>query len=104
MKIEKLLGGLWNQMFEYAMYLVLKEEHPNEEIKHCTRSFRCYGVYNGLELPCIFHVNKRDASLWDLCKVAYHFFSYRMWKVMLLFFPQNEIYDIWYDSSTIQSF
>lgn len=29
MKIVNILGGLGNQMFVYAMYLALKEAHPN---------------------------------------------------------------------------
>ena len=43
MKIVNILGGLGNQMFEYAMYLALKDAHPQEEIKVCTRSFGGYG-------------------------------------------------------------
>lgn len=43
MKVVNILGGLENQMFEYAMYLALKDAHPEEDIIVCTRSFRGYG-------------------------------------------------------------
>ena len=33
MKIIKIIGGLGNQMFQYAFYLALKNRYPNEEIK-----------------------------------------------------------------------
>ena len=82
MKIVNILGGLGNQMFEYAMYLALKDAHPEEEIKVCTRSFRDYGLHNGLEIQRIFGVELPEASLWDLSKLAYPFFNYKTWQVM----------------------
>ena len=77
-----ILGGLGNQMFEYAMYLALKDAHPEEEIRVCTRSFRGYGLHNGLELKRIFNVELPEASLWELAKLAYPFFNYRTWQIM----------------------
>ncbi len=82
MKIVNILGGLGNQMFEYAMYLALKDVHPEEEIKVCTRSFRGYGLHNGLELQRIFGVEMPEASLWELTKLAYPFFNYKSWQIM----------------------
>ena len=82
MKIVNILGGLGNQMFEYAMYLALKEAHPNEEVKVCTRSFGGYGLHNGLEIQRIFGVDLPEASLWDLTRLAYPFFNYKTWQVM----------------------
>lgn len=82
MKIVNILGGLGNQMFEYAMYLALKDAHPEEDIKVCTRSFGGYGLHNGLEIQRIFGVELPEASLWELCKVAYPFFNYKTWQVM----------------------
>lgn len=87
MKIVNILGGLGNQMFEYAMYLALKDAHPQEEIKVCTRSFGGYGLHNGLEIQRIFGVDLPEASLWELTKVAYPFFNYRTWQVMRHWFP-----------------
>lgn len=82
MKIVNILGGLGNQMFEYAMYLALKEAHPEEDIKVCTRSFAGYGLHNGLEIQHIFGVEMPEVSLWDLTKLAYPFFNYRTYQIM----------------------
>lgn len=87
MKIVNILGGLGNQMFEYAMYLALKDAHPEEHIKVCTRSFRGYGLHNGLELERIFGAELPEASLWELTKVAYPFFNYKTWQVMRHLLP-----------------
>lgn len=89
MKIVNILGGLGNQMFEYAMYLALKDAHPQEEIKVCTRSFGGYGLHNGLEIQRIFGVELPEASLWELTKVAYPFFNYKTWQVMRHFLPKR---------------
>lgn len=89
MKIVNILGGLGNQMFEYAMYLALKDAHPEEEIKVCTRSFRGYGLHNGLEMNRIFKLNIDEASLFALCRLAYPFFNYKSWQVMLHFLPKR---------------
>jgi len=90
MKIVNILGGLGNQMFEYAMYLALKEAHPEEDIKVCTRSFRGYGLHNGLEIGRIFGLQINEASLWDLCKVVYPLFNYKMWQIMIHYLPQRK--------------
>lgn len=80
MKIVNIIGGLGNQMFEYAMYLALKDAHPEEEIKFCTRSFGGYGLHNGLEIQRVFGVELPEASLWELTKLAYPFFNYKTWQ------------------------
>lgn len=90
MKIVNLLGGFGNQMFEYALYLSLQDAHPNEDIKFCTRAYNGYGLHNGLEIDCVFNLRIKEASLGDLCKVAYPFVNYKMWQVMLHFLPKRK--------------
>lgn len=90
MKIVNILGGLGNQMFEYAMYLALKDAHPEEIIKVCTRSFQGYGLHNGLELKRIFNVELPEASLWELAKLAYPFFNYKTYQVMFHWLRQRK--------------
>lgn len=77
-------------MFEYAFYLALKDAHPNELIKCCTRSYKGYGLHNGFELTRIFNIRIEEASLWELCKVAYPFFNYKSWQVMEHFLPKRK--------------
>ena len=82
MKIVNIIGGLGNQMFQYAMFLALREAHPNEQVKVCTRSFGGYARHNGLEIQRVFGVELPEASLWDLCKLAYPFFNYKSWQIV----------------------
>ena len=89
MKIVNILGGLGNQMFEYAMYLALKNAHPEEEIKVCTRSYCGYDLHNGLEIQCIFGVNLKDATLWELSNLAYPFFNYKTYQIMFHWLPKR---------------
>lgn len=90
MKIVNLLGGLGNQMFEYAMYLALKNAHPDEDIKFCTRCFHGYGLHNGLEIQRVFKLRFPEASIWELSKIAYPIFNYKSWQVMSHFFPKRK--------------
>lgn len=90
MKIVNILGGLGNQMFEYAMFLALKDAHPHEDIKVCTRSFCGYRLHNGLEIQRIFGVELPEASIWELAKVAYPFFNYKTWLIMRHFLPARK--------------
>ena len=49
MKIVKILGGLGNQMFQYALFLSLKERFPHEQVMIDTSCFRDYPLHNGFE-------------------------------------------------------
>ena len=89
MKIVNILGGLGNQMFEYAMYLALRHAHPGERILCCTRSYGGYGLHNGYELHRIFGIGAEEATLADLCRVAYPFWNYRTWQVMNHLLPRR---------------
>lgn len=90
MKIVNILGGLGNQMFQYAMYLAVKGAHPNEDVRLCTQCFRGYGLHNGLEIQKVFGLQIPEASVWDLSKVAYPFFNYRSWQIMYHFLPKRK--------------
>lgn len=90
MKIVNVLGGLGNQMFEYAMYLALKDAHPEEEIYLCTRSYNGYPLHNGYELKRIFGIEGPEATLSQLLKVAYPIFNYKTWQFMHHILPQRK--------------
>ena len=68
MKIVKILGGLGNQMFQYALYLALKEKFPDEEIKIDISCFRGYPLHNGFELDDIFSLDYQTATWKDILK------------------------------------
>ncbi len=87
MKIINILGGLGNQMFEYAMYVAVQSSHPEEEVRCCTRSFKGYGLHNGFELQRVFGIEVKEATLGQLMKLAYPFVNYRTWQIMRHWLP-----------------
>lgn len=64
MKIVKFLGGLGNQMFQYAFYLNLQEHFKT--VKADLKDFKTYSLHNGFELENIFPVKLEKASSFDL--------------------------------------
>lgn len=90
MKIIKILGGLGNQMFQYALYLALKEKYPNEILKIDTSCFRGYPLHNGYELKRIFGIDSEEATFWDKLKIAYPYSHYRSWQIFKRVLPKRE--------------
>lgn len=90
MKIVNILGGLGNQMFGYAMYLALKEAHPDEDILLCRRSYKGYPLHNGYELDRIFGINPPEASIAQLARMAYPYFNYKTWRLMRHILPTRK--------------
>lgn len=90
MKIVNIIGGLGNQMFVYAMYLALKEAHPDEEVYLCRRSYKGYPLHNGYELGNVFGADAPEASLWQLAKVAFPYWNYKTWRLMQHFLPKRK--------------
>lgn len=69
MKKIVLLGGLGNQMFQYAFYLALKEKGINVILDSSLYSY--LKMHNGYELEKCFGINKLDEkfSKWNLLKL-----------------------------------
>lgn len=91
MKIVKILGGLGNQMFQYAFYLAVKHRFPKEAAKIDIFCFRGYPLHNGFELNHVFAINESIANIRDLCKVSYPYIHYRLWQVGKYLLPKRKI-------------
>lgn len=81
MKIVKILGGLGNQMFQYALAVSLKSRFPSENVKIDVSCFRGYHLHNGYELEAVFGIKSAHASFADLVRIAYPYSHYRFWQI-----------------------
>lgn len=61
MKIVNILGGLGNQMFQYALLVGLREAF-HEEVRVDVSGFSKYHLHNGLELERIFPIKLKQAE------------------------------------------
>lgn len=68
MKIVKILGGLGNQMFQYAFYLSLLNKGLDAKID--TTHFKDYTLHNGFELEKIFRISPNHATLSEVKKYS----------------------------------
>ena len=89
MKIVKILGGLGNQMFQYALYLSLQESFPKERVALDLFSFHGYHLHNGFELENIFSVTAQKASATDIMRIAYYYPNYLLWRVGKRLLPRR---------------
>jgi len=81
MKIVNILGGLGNQMFQYAFAIALQSAFPEEKVKLNVSAFHGYPLHNGFELDSLFEVKFPYATRKELAKVAYPWVHYRLWQV-----------------------
>lgn len=78
MKIVRLIGGLGNQMWQYALAYALQSEYPDEEVRVDASYFRTQHAHNGLELERVFGLTLPRATQRDLWRVTLPLPSYRL--------------------------
>lgn len=90
MKIVRIIGGLGNQMFQYALFLALKHRFPEEELLVDCSLMKSYNVHNGLELERVFGVSLPQASFRQLAKLTRPTYHYKLSKVVDNFIPNRK--------------
>ena len=88
MKIVNIIGGLGNQMFQYALVIALRERFQ-EEIYVDTSAFTSYTLHNGLELERVFGIKLKHALLPDIKKLTFHSRHYKLKRLMQIIFPRK---------------
>lgn len=87
MKIVKIIGGLGNQMFQYAFYKRLLKENQSEEVLVDILHFDTYGIHNGFELESVFPIVVPKASKEDLLKVTRYIQDYKLSRIIRKLLP-----------------
>lgn len=80
MKIVKIIGGLGNQMFQYAFLLALRQRY-NELILMDTSIFDTYKLHNGFELENVFHITAKKAKKNEISQLTFYSKSYFLSRV-----------------------
>lgn len=106
-KIVRILGGLGNQMFQYAFAISLSQ-NLNEEVKIDHRAFNGYPLHDGYMLDSIFKQSLKDASFKEVIKCNYPINNYKFWQICRHILPHHpkvffEKEDMIYDKEAMLS-
>lgn len=86
MKIVRVVGGLGNQMFQYALLIGLKKL-TNDIVKIDLSPISTYNRHNGFELEKIFNLTSQIATKEEVKKLGRYYHSYRQWQICHHLFP-----------------
>lgn len=80
MKIVNILGGIGNQMFQYAFLIALREA-TKTEVLYDASVFKTYPLHNGFELDRHFNITAKQANPKEIKKLTYYTTSYFWYRV-----------------------
>lgn len=80
MRIVNILGGLGNQMFQFALYRALQKRFPDERVLVDLRCFNGYKKHRGFEIDKVFNVSYETASWREVAQLAYPYPNFQTWR------------------------
>lgn len=89
-KIVNIIGGLGNQMLQYAFAIRLKNMYPNEKVFVDTGHFRGYGLHNGYEIDKIFGQKILTAKWWQILRVSWYLPWYKPSRLLRRIMPRRK--------------
>lgn len=90
MKIVRIIGGLGNQMFQYALALALKYRFPEDSVKIDIFAFNGYPLHNGFEISKVFPSKIEYANLSDILRISWPLAHYRLWQIGKRILPMRK--------------
>lgn len=109
MKVVNIIGGIGNQMFQYAFALALKQKYPDEDVKLDTSHFNGYSLHNGFEIERNFGLLLPIASNKELRKLTFYTPNYKMSRIIRkLFgyrkteFKEPRLFTFWHEAFEIK--
>lgn len=81
MKIVKVIGGLGNQMFQFALYKALQKQHPEERVLIDLHCFNGYHKHRGFEIGKVFGAHYDEASYQEVARLAYPYPNFLTWRI-----------------------
>lgn len=90
MKIVKVIGGLGNQMFQFALYKALQKQHPKERVLLDLHCFNGYHKHRGFEIGKVFGASFQKATLLEVAQLAYPYPNFQTWRIGSRILPSRK--------------
>jgi hypothetical protein len=87
MKIVRIIGGLGNQLFQYSLYLALKQKYPSEVVKIDISLFNDYKLHSGFDLTNIFNIYAEIATKKEIRKYSRTIDNYKLSRIIRHLLP-----------------
>lgn len=90
MKIVNIIGGIGNQMFQYALALTFCFDHPEDKILIDISHYNHYKLHTGFELKRVFNVNLPVAQKSDIACLSYYIPHYTLSRIVRKILPKRK--------------
>ena len=90
MKIINIIGGLGNQMFQYALAIVLRQKNLEESVFIDISHFHGYHLHSGFELQRVFDIQLPIAKRKYLMRLTYYIPQYFFSRFFRRILPQKK--------------